>query len=617
MMRDLREKTKIVMLIVALAFVGLMVFEWGMDISGSSIASQTGELGRVNGEPVPYERYSVAYQELYDQARANAGGEQLSRAEIRQIEDAAFEQVVNDILMQQEIRRLGIRTTDREVIQAAQWMPHPELMQNELFQTDGQFDISKYQQFLAGPSANEQLLMSLEAYYRSTIPRSKLLRQVTSGLYLSDAELWRMWKDRNETATVEYIPLDISVLVPGEVEVTDAEVRRYYDDHEDDFERPASARVRLAFIPKGEAVADTAGALQEAQQLRSQLVGGADFAQLARENSDDPGSAAQGGLLGTFGRGQMVAPFEEAAFSLPIGEISEPVQTQFGYHLIEVMEREDDQVTARHILIGYEPSETALDALYARADSLEDLADRAGFDRAARTMNAVVREGLLLSLDEAFVPGVGSAVEAVEWARDEQVMEEPLTLSPVFETPSAFYLVDLEEYMEPGLLPFDEAAPEIRRQLIVDKKREQAREIGQEMVAEVRSGSKSLQQVAVEHGLQVQTAGPFSRVAANPQFGQANPVIGAAFGLPIGTVSDVVESSAGLFILRPTARTEASRAEFDTQKDSLRRFAMLEYQQQVLADWIEELRENADIIDRRDDPQQPLSAQAPVSGFPM
>src|SRR5690606_4395700 len=236
MMQDLREKTKIVMIIVALAFVGLMVFEWGMDISGQSAGMQTGELGRVNGQTVSYQAYSAAYQELYNQARAQAGGE-LSAEQIRQLEDAAFNQVVNDILLQQEMQRRRIRVTDDEIRQAALWNPHPTLAQNELFQTDGQFDIQKWQSFLSGPSANEQMLLQLEDYYRGVIPREKLLRQVMAGMYVSDAELWQIWKDRNETVTADYVALNLSQLVPGEVEVTDAEVRSYFDRNRDRFQR--------------------------------------------------------------------------------------------------------------------------------------------------------------------------------------------------------------------------------------------------------------------------------------------------------------------------------------------------------------------------------------------
>ncbi|MEX2571059.1 MAG: peptidylprolyl isomerase [Gemmatimonadota bacterium] len=600
MMRDLREKTKLVMIIVALAFVGLMVFEWGMDISGSTVAQQTGELGRVNGEPVPFEAYSMAYQQLYSEAQAQSGTTQLSRERIRQLEDQAFNEVVNEILMSQELRRRNIQVTDAEVVQAAQWTPHPDLMQNELFLTDGQFDINKYQQFLSSPAANEQLLLQLEQYYRSTIPRSKLIRQVTAGIYLSDAELWQIWRDQNETATVEYVPLNISVLVPGDVEVTESEIRDYYNENREQFERSETGRFTIAAISKASTAADTAAALERASELREEILAGADFAEVAARESDDPGSSGSGGNLGAFGRGQMVAPFEEAAFSLPVGQVSEPVGTDFGYHLIEVTERQDDQVQARHILISHEPSEEALDRLYTRADSLEAVATRAGVERAAQALGTTAREGVVISMTESFVPGVGTAVEAVEWARDEQLQEEPLDVSPVFETPEAFYVVELEEYIEPGTMPLEEAAPEIRRQLIVEKKRELAREIGQEIVAEVRGG-KPLEEAAQERGLSLESTGPLTRTGFNPTLGQANAATGAAFGVPIGELSDAVSTQTGLFIIRPTSRIEADREEFEAQREQIRQAATFQLQQEAVNRWLEDLRREADILDRRRD----------------
>ncbi|MBA2671774.1 MAG: SurA N-terminal domain-containing protein, partial [Gemmatimonadetes bacterium] len=179
MMQDLREKTKIIMIVVALAFVGLMVFEWGMDISGTSVGAQTGELGRVNGEPISQQAFMLAQQELTQQAQQS--GRQLTPEERREIDDAAFNQVVNDILIGQELRRRGIQASNAEIVHAARWSPHPDLMQNELFLTDGRFDINKYQAYLNSPSANEELLLQLEQYYRQMIPRNKLVRQVSAG----------------------------------------------------------------------------------------------------------------------------------------------------------------------------------------------------------------------------------------------------------------------------------------------------------------------------------------------------------------------------------------------------------------------------------------------------
>jgi peptidyl-prolyl cis-trans isomerase D len=597
MMRELREKTKIIMIVVALAFVGLMVFEWGMDISGTSAAMQTGELGRVNGEPISYQAYSLAYQELYQRAQAQYGTE-LSREQIRELEETAFNEVVNQMLMNQELRRRGIRVTDAEIRQAAQWSPHPDLMNNELFQTNGRFDITKYQQFLASPAANEELLLQLEQYYRGVIPQSKLLRQVTAGLHVSDSELWRIWQDRNETATVEYVQLVVSQLVPGDPQVTEREVRAYYDANRERFRRPATARFTVATISKQATAADTTAALQRARSVRQEIVGGADFAEVARRESADPGSREAGGDLGTFRRGQMVPAFDEAAFSLPVGQVSEPVLSPFGYHVIQVQERQEDEVRARHILIPTTPTEESTDRLYARADSLEVLAQRGDLQRAARAMGAQVRQGVTASQDQPFVPEVGSMLEAVEWAREEATAPDPEQVSPLFETPQAFYVVELEAFTPAGTVPLAEATPEIRRTLVMEKKQAQTRQIGQQIVAEVRGG-KPLEQAARERGLSVESAGPFTRIGFNPAFGQANAVTGAAFGVPVGQVSNVVESAAGLFIVRPTERTEADREAFEAQKEQLRGSALFQMQQEAVGRWMQDLRARADIDDRR------------------
>jgi peptidyl-prolyl cis-trans isomerase D len=599
MMQDLRNKTKIVMIVVALAFVGLMVFDWGMDITGRRSATGSGELGRVNGEPITYEAYNAVYQQLYQQARQQQQGE-LSAEETRQVEDAAFDQIVNEILVRQEIERRGIRVTDEEVRQAAKWSPHPELAQQEIFQTNGQFDINKWQQFLASPSASDDLLLQLEQYYRGTLPRQKLIRQVTAGTYLSEAELWRLWRDQNETATADYVSLDLSKLVPGEVEVTESEIEDYYDEHEEDFDRPATARFTIAGFAKGAASADTAAARARAAQIRAEIVGGADFAAVAARESADKGSGANGGDLGTFGRGTMVPAFDSVAFSLPVGEISQPVRTDFGYHIIQVQERTGDQAHVRHILIAPAPNDAALDALYARADSLESLAEQVGLARAARATRASVRQGVSVSEDQPTVPGIGSVLEAIDWAREEAAAEDGETVSPLFETNTAFYIVQREAFTAAGQQSLNEATPEIRRRLIVEKKQARARQIGQQIVAEVRGG-KTLEAAAQARGLNVGTYGPFTRVATNPVFGQATAAVGAAFGTAIGQVSDVVETPAGLFIVRPTARVEADRAVFDAQKQQLRMIATQQLQQAEAARFMSSLRDQAKIEDNRDE----------------
>src|SRR5690606_24494035 len=274
----LREKTKVIMLITALAFVGLMVFEWGMDFSGRSSAALTGgEIGRVNGDPITADEYNRVYQNLYDQ-QAQQQREPITTAQTRQIEDATWNQLVLQRLLQQELRRRGIQVTETEIRQAARFSPPPEFLENELFHTDGQFDLAKYHQFLASPAADEQLLLQLEAYYRDVIPRAKLFQQVVAGIYVPDSELWRLWRDREERVRIRYLVLDPARLVADtDVSVTQQEIEAYYKANKDEFRQNARASVRMAVLEKAVTAEDSAAARARAEALREEILAGGDF----------------------------------------------------------------------------------------------------------------------------------------------------------------------------------------------------------------------------------------------------------------------------------------------------------------------------------------------------
>jgi peptidyl-prolyl cis-trans isomerase D len=596
MMQELRNKTKWIMLVVAVAFVGWMAFE-DFDFTGRTLGGQTGELGRVNGMPVTGQAFDQTYQQLVENARRQTGGE-LSGEQLRELRQMAWDQVVTEILVQQEIRRRGLRATDAEIRQAALYNPPADIMDQEIFQTDGRFDLQKYQQFISGPTANEEFLRQLEAYYRQMIPRNKLARQLTAGLHVSDAELWQLFRDRHERATADYVSLDPDRLVTAEITVTDREIRSYFDANRAQFARPATARLTIGWLSKEPSALDSIAARERAAAVRAEIRGGADFADVARRESGDPGSRETGGDLGFFGRGAMVPAFEEAAFALPVGEVSEPVLTPFGYHVIQVQEQRGDEISARHVLIPVEASDRGIDELYARADSLEMLAMRGGVERAARALNAPSRTGVTVSTTEAFVPGVGSVVEALEWAEEERGSGEAAGASPLFETSQAFYVAALEAYTPAGQLSLQEATPQIRRQLTFEKKRAEARKLGEQIVAAVRGG-QSLEDAAAVHGLSVSTTQPFTRMEPNPVFGQANAATGAAFGTPLRQVSNVVQAPAGLFIVRPVDRTTPDRTEFEAQKQQLRMFEEMRLQQVQMDRWLRALRENADVVDRR------------------
>lgn len=598
MMRQMRDNTKWIMLLAALAFGGLMFFEWGMDITGQTAGSMGiyGEIGRVNRTPVSYDAYMASYRYIYDQVQSSQE-EPVGNAQNAEIEDQAWDEVVSTILIQQELRRRGIVVTDEEVINAARFSPPPDVQSSPAFQTDGQFDIVKYQQFIAG--ATPEQLMGLEAYYRDVIPRGKLLRQVSAGVHVSDAELWRTYRDENEMASVRYVAFDPLVRVSDDqIEVTADDVSRHYSDNREDFAFPATANAVSVALPKAPTAADTAAVKERAAQLREELVAGADFAETAREESSDEATAEAGGELGVFGKGTMVPAFDSAVFATRLDRVTEPVATRFGVHLIEVSERwGQDSARARHILLPIERTDESEFDLLEMADSLEELGETMPLTEAAAALGL---EADTVEMTESLplVPGAGEVSEGGDWIFDPETV--PGDVSPVFENRAAFYALELVSIDPAGYVTEEEADEAIRRTLGTERKVAAAMEEARELVAEVRGG-RPLDEVAREMGLEVQEAGPFSRLGFVPGLGFRTAAVGAAFGLELGEVSDAVEANQNAFVIEKASWEAADSAAWAVQLDDQRAQAMATIREERLAQWIDALRESARIVDRREE----------------
>ncbi len=200
----------------------------------------------------------------------------------------------------------------------------------------------------------EELLSALASNGRpATTPAAK--RQVAQQLseLLSLAQEARKRKLDQTPAAKELIQIQADQVLAGllsrqislEVKVDEPALRAYYDSHKSQYEQVKASHILIRFKgsqatlkPDQKDLTDEE-ALAKAQDIRKRLLAGADFATLAKAESDDPGSAAAGGSLGSFPRGQMVAQFDQAVFSLPSGQLSEPIKTPFGYHIIKVDER--------------------------------------------------------------------------------------------------------------------------------------------------------------------------------------------------------------------------------------------------------------------------------------
>lgn len=599
-MRSMRASAKWIMLFLTVAFVGWMVFDVGMDVTGQGGASLGDAAAHVNGSKINLQTYYNALRVAQEQRQFAGGSYGYSLEEQRAFEDAVLEELIQRLLLQQEYQRRGIRVSDDEIIAAARFSPPPEIIRAAEFQTDGAFDLEKYQRFLAS-NVQPDFMFALEARYREEIPRTKLYEQLLTDVYVSNAKLWQMYQDENDSVTIRLLELDpYAMVADSQITLTDADVREYYNGHLDEFERPVGAYTSYITTSRLTNSADTAAAVERAQQVRQEIVDGADFADIAQRESADSTSRVNGGDLGVAVRGRFLAEFEEAVLALRDGEMSEPVETSFGFHIIRRESLTSDSIHASHILIPIELAGEHLDVVESRADSMDLFAaeqdDPGALDDTAEMLGLpvltapIAMEGGRMILDGRAIP------DATLWAF-EAIPDE---ISEVIETPFAFYVFRLDSVRPEGAPPFAEVEAEVRRAAMAAKKWDIAREMASEIDTRIRAG-QSLSEVALVFLLNFTTLGPMNRIQPDPRVAFLPEVVGSSFGLGVGETSGPVEAGDAIYFVEPSAKHLADSGAFASELE-IRRISVLQNaRQDRLRRFMLSLRQGAEIIDRRRD----------------
>jgi peptidyl-prolyl cis-trans isomerase D len=593
MMQAFRNAAKPVAYLITAAFLLWMLVDLSGLSGGGGVLTKT-TVGSINGQSVDARIYTEAVQRAIT-ARQQETGRSLGLEEVDQVRNEVWEQFVQNAVLEAEVKRRNLGVSPEEIATLIRNVPPPEVQSSPDFQTDGQFDLTKYQRWLAS-AVGQQAVPFLEARYRDEILRAKLLRNVTADIFLSDAALWERYRDAREATSIALTPIIARNIIPDSaVEVTPAEVEAYYKANTKEFERPRTAFLSFIGLSRMLDASDSAAALARATEIREELLGGASFAEVAQRESADPGSAQLGGDLGTFGRGDMIPPFENAAFSIPINTVSEPVLTVEGYHLIEVSARTADSVTARHILVRMELAGQHRDLVDAMADSLEALAadrlDPAALDTAARALRLPIGQTAPIAEGSRAVVGDLLVGDAGVWAFQAKVGET----SPVIETPEAFFVFRLDSLHKAGIPALDEIRQAVTFAVLEQKKEEKAKEVAATLIREVNAG-RTMAEASAALGLPHREFPPFPRV--NPPL-QNPKLIGIAFGLPKGKLSGVIDTPEGLYVVRVLDRVPADSAAFTRDLDAIRAEAIRTARNERIRYFLQALRDGAKVEDDR------------------
>ncbi|MEO8192518.1 MAG: peptidyl-prolyl cis-trans isomerase [Gemmatimonadales bacterium] len=593
----MRSSAKYIWIFLIIFFVGGFLLAETSGLLGVAPVSSSTAVATVNGEDILATTWYNALNTMEQQATQQTG-RSITLDERRRLADEAFEQLVGDALMRQEYRRRGIRVTNDEIAEAARYAPPPQLAQSAELQTEGQFDPAKYQRLLSSPAARQEgLLLQLESYYRDQIPREKLFEQVASGVYISDDRLWSIWRDTRDTAQMSYVVFRPTMIADSAVSVDESAIREYYDKNKKDFERPSRAVVSVISIQRAVSAADTTAVRERLVGIRERILKGEKFEDLAKSESTDSVSAANGGFLGKGGRGRFVPQFEDAEYALKVGELSQPVLTPFGYHLIKLDERKGDTIAVRHILLPIKQSDSAATATDRRADELARIAASTdkpqSLDEASRKLGIPVKRAAVLdtdalTIDGKFVPSIGP------WAFQGAKVGET---SDLFDAEDGYYLGRLDSLTKGGIPSLDQARGEIHSILAIQKKLDKLMPRAQQLAS--AAAKSSLEDAAKAAGLTVIKSELFTRVGGAEGIGRLNQAIGAAFSLPVGAVSAPIRVYDGIFVERVDSRKAADKAEWEKSKAAQRAQVTQQIRQQRVRDFLTNLRESAKITDRR------------------
>jgi len=605
MLRLMRAQSKWVFYILAIAFVGWLAIGQVMEIltPGGNVVL------RVNRKEFQVAEYQRRVQLAYDQYREQNGNTPLTREDEQQIGDQVINQMVQEALLEQEYKRLGIRASDAEIVDAARTSPPPQVMQDPQFQSEGQFDASKWNRFLS--TAGPQVLAQLEAIYREEIPRIKLAQFLTSDVYVSDAKLWRLYKDQHDSVRVASLAV-WPYTVPDTTPISDSELKAYISKHEDDLKRPAVAYVRFVALPRRPDGADSAAAKAHVARVRTELARGAKFEDVAKRESSDSASGQRGGDLGWIKRDQpgFDQQFLQGVRPLKPGQTSGPVATEFGYHIIRVDQARGDSLKVRHILIPVVLQGAHLDEVEARADSLERQAsERTGpfvLDSAARRLGLVVSPTYQVTQGDRFSIGRYVIPDVSVWAFEAPIGET----SPVIEALPAYYVFQLDSVTEGGVPPLEQIRGRVTSLVRLEKQKQLARHKADSLLASLKDVPDLT--AASARGLPVERLGPFTRLRPPSYLGGQPFVIGTAFGLRVGERSGVVEGENGYFIIESTGRKLADSSAWLAQRDAQRTQLRQAVQQARIQQYMEGVRATAKIVDRRKDL---FRAQADTTGL--
>ena len=583
--------------VVVLAFIFLIP---GIGLGPTTdTALPVNVLAQVGEHEITVMEFRRVYQQQIQEYRLQAGGE-LSDDLLRQlgVDRQLLQQMIDEYTAFSEAERLGIVATDAEVRQRIVSFPG--------LQEGGQFiGEERYRQLLQ-VQIPPMSTTEFEENIRRSIIIERLQAAVTQWVSVSHEEVEDEHRRRNEKVRVNVVAFRGDDY-RDDIEVTDADIEEFYETESLVYQVPEKRKIRFLLIDDanladaitpteaeileyyefniaqymtvGEVRAsqillrigddDEAAVEARAAELTMAARDGADFAELVREHSEDEATIEQGGDLGTFGRGRMLPEVEGASFALGVDEVSDPIKSALGYHVIKVTEKREEftqpLADVQDTIVSTLKQERAVSRSSALAQAIAaEVSTPEDLDRAAASRGLEVQESAFAAPGEPIL-GLGLAAEVSSRAFQ---LQEGQVDGPIG-TPVGPAFVTVSDRQDPYVPPLDE----VRAQVSDDVLRQKALSLAQARAVEVAASLKTADDFVVAAEAAELTVGSselLARGGAFPEVGVNSAVEAVAFALPEGGVSDVIEAGSVAAIVHVVERESVTPQQLNDDRDDIR-----------------------------------------------
>jgi peptidyl-prolyl cis-trans isomerase D len=596
-MRRHRNWLKWSLALVCLAFVIFYIPDFLRGSGADAASSDT--IARVEGHDITAGEFRRTYQAQLQSYRS-AYGASMNEQLLKQlgIDQQILQQMVDERAALAEADRVGVRVSDEEVRQRILSMP--------AFQENGQFvGEQRYQQVLR-MQRPPMTAAEFEENVRRGLTVEKLRASITDWLSVPDQELEQEYRRRNNKVKLAVVSFSADTF-RTQVNVTDAEVAGYFEGHKADFKIPEKRKIRyllvdiealrakvvvppadvdrsynsnieqyttpeqvrashILFKTEGK---DDAAVKAKAEDVLKQAKSGADFAELAKKFSEDDSNAKQGGDLDYFGKGRMVPEFDQVAFAMEPGQTSDLVKTQFGYHIIKLVDKKAAATRPINDVRAQIADQLAYERAQAQAATLAQNLEKqinkpADLDKVGKAQGLPVQDSGFFSRDE---PVIGLGTSAQVGARTFELKSGEVA-GPI-QSSRGFAFLTLVAKQDPYIPKLEEVKDRVHDEVVKQKARDMSRQKAAEVAARLKA-APDFEKAAKAAGVEAKPTELIAHDAALPDLGVAPAVMDAAFALPAGGVTGPIATDNGTAVVKVVEKKEVTPSEWTEAKDRFR-----------------------------------------------